>query len=378
MTFTTFFERLQDQFANNLPFAAYRNPGATAIKSFLQNDNTLYKTTDFTESGFVFAPFNLEDPSVLIPVDASEIMECDSLDFKVKKSTNSTSEATQIIKESSAKQDHIELVEKGVEAILDDAFEKVVLSRKEAVTISEAQQIEVFKKLLSAYPTAYVYIWFHPQIGLWLGATPETLLHVENKQVKTMALAGTQVYKDTTDVIWQEKELHEQQIVTDFIVSGLKNHLESITVSDVETTKAGSLLHLKTHISGRINSEESGLKNIIKTLHPTPAVCGMPKEIAKSFIIENELYKRTYYSGFLGELNLKKSVSRNSNRRNVENNAYASIKTVSNLFVNLRCMEIQNNEAFIYIGGGITDGSNPTKEWEETVAKSQTMKKVLQ
>ncbi len=137
-------------------------------------------------------------------------------------------------------------------------------------------------------------------------------------------------------------------------------------------------MHLKTHISGRINSDESRIKKIIETLHPTPAVCGMPKEIAQKFILENEHYKREFYTGFLGELNVKKAVSRNSNRRNVENNAYASIKRVSNLFVNLRCMQIQNQEAIIYIGGGITNDSNPNAEWEETVAKSVTMKKVLQ
>ena len=71
------------------------------------------------------------------------------------------------------------------------------------------------------------------------------------------------------------------------------------------------------------------------------------------------------------------AVSRNTNSRNVENNAYASIKTVSNLFVNLRCMQISNQEAIIYVGGGITKDSNVEAEWEETVQKALVMKKVL-
>jgi len=95
-------------------------------------------------------------------------------------------------------------------------------------------------------------------------------------------------------------------------------------------------------------------------LHPTPAVCGLPKNEAKSFILENENYDRKYYTGFLGELNSDVN----------------GINT-SSLYVNLRCMEIAKDEAIIYVGGGITKDSIPEKEWEETVRKTATMKKVL-
>jgi len=112
-------------------------------------------------------------------------------------------------------------------------------------------------------------------------------------------------------------------------------------------------------------------------LHPTPAVCGLPKDAAKQFILKNENYNREFYTGFLGEINIKTSISRNSNSRNVENNAYAAVKTVSNLYVNLRCMQISNQEAIIYVGGGITKDSNVEAEWEETVQKALVIKKVL-
>ena len=80
---------------------------------------------------------------------------------------------------------------------------------------------------------------------------------------------------------------------------------------------------------------------------------------------------------FLGELNIKVSQSRNSNKRNVENNAYSTIKTTSHLFVNLRCMQIKGQNALIYVGGGVTKDSNAKDEWEETVNKAQTMLCVL-
>ncbi|TYB76408.1 chorismate-binding protein [Bizionia myxarmorum] len=378
MIFSDFLERIQEQLTQELPFVAYRKPKESNVQSFLQVDSILHKTTEFLESGFVLAPFNLEEMSVLIPSESSELIISDEDTLEEIESRDYSNKSSEIINEVSVKKNHISLVEKGIEAIQENVFSKVVLSREEPVLLTEKNPIQIFKKLLASYPTAFVYVWYHPKVGLWLGATPETLLQIENREFKTMALAGTKVYKGTTDVVWEAKELEEQQIVTNFIVSNLENQLQALKVSKVETAKAGTLLHLKTHISGRINMEASSLTRIIKSLHPTPAVCGMPKEAAKSFIMENEHYKRDFYTGFLGELNLKKEVSRNANRRNVENHAYFSIKTASNLFVNLRCMQIKNNEALLYIGGGITDGSNPIKEWEETVSKSETMKKVLQ
>ena len=103
-------------------------------------------------------------------------------------------------------------------------------------------------------------------------------------------------------------------------------------------------------------------QSLIRALHPTPAVCGLPRVKANNFILKNENYKRTFYTGFLGELNLKDSES------NVQ---------YSQLYVNLRCMEVDENKASIFVGGGITKDSNAEKEWEETVFKTKTMKRVL-
>ena len=144
----------------------------------------------------------------------------------------------------------------------------------------------------------------------------------------------------------EQKEIDEQQIVTDYIVNNLKSSVDNLNIGEVETVKAGSLLHLKTKITGKLNTQNSKL--ITSILHPTPAVCGMPLAISKQFILENENYKRSFYTGFLGEINLNNKTE---------------------LFVNLRCMEIQENKASIYIGGGITKDSNPEKEWEKPLQK---------
>jgi isochorismate synthase len=237
--------------------------------------------------------------------------------------------------------------------------------------------LQIFKRLLSNYPTAFVYCFYHPEVGSWLGATPETLLKIKGHQFFTTALAGTQKFEGKLDVEWNPKEIEEQNIVTNFIIENLQPLITNLKVENVETTKAGSLLHLKTNISGTIDFNTLNLKQMLQTLHPTPAVCGLPKQNAKQFILDHENYDREFYTGFLGELNLKEKKFRNSNKHNIENDAYATLKTISNLFVNLRCMQLKSDEAILYVGGGITKDSNSEAEWEETVNKTQTIKSVL-
>lgn len=223
-----------------------------------------------------------------------------------------------------------------------------------------------------------VYLWFHPKTGYWLGATPETLLKVERNRFSTMALAGTQLYKGEIDVEWETKEVEEQLFVTDYILESLENiqGVENIQASRPYSAKAGNLLHICTDISGHLKNSEN-LKELIDALHPTPAVCGLPKEKALGFILENEDYNREFYSGYLGELNLKTETRRNSNRRNQENQQFSSISLKTELFVNLRCMKLKAGNARIFVGGGVTKDSNAADEWMETVNKSQTMKAVL-
>ena len=364
-----FFKEIMSHFGKELPFVVYRKPNDSVINAMLQHDNNIYKIDDYSESGFVFAPFDDREDAILIPQDTSTQISLNGFSLDTICTTPKSS-----INDDKEKLQHFNLVKRGIDAIHNNKFLKVVLSRPETVAQSQENAITIFKRLLSQYPTAFVYCWFHPNIGLWLGASPETLLSVEGSQFKTMALAGTQLYTGTLDVNWHNKEKVEQQLVTDFIVNNLKDHVSTLHVSEPFTIKAGSLIHIKTQIRGTL---ASSLKQILFKLHPTPAVCGMPKLKAKSFIIANEKYDREFYTGFFGELNLREIKSRNSNKRNIENNAYGSIKKVSKLFVNLRCMQLKNNKAYIYVGGGITKDSIPENEWLETVNKTQTIKSVL-
>ncbi|WP_104733920.1 chorismate-binding protein [Hanstruepera ponticola] len=373
MTSELFFNVLESHYNESLPFVVYRKSNKTNLIGLLQNNTDINFVSSFTESGFVMAPFDNENDPIIIPLKNAKHIETDDyqeIDFNEHQE--------QFDSNQKDKQSHIDLVSKGIVAIKDEKFDKVVLSRKEDVEIKEGNPFKLFKKLLDSYPQAFVYCWFHPETGLWLGATPETLLEIENKRLTTMSLAGTKPYKGTVNVNWSAKEIQEQKIVTDYLVEQLDNQIDSLQISDTQTIRAGNLVHLKTMVSGILKSKGNSLKNVINKLHPTPAVCGFPKVAAKHFILENENYNRAFYTGYLGELNYEKNQSRNRNFRNIENNAYSSIKKVTNLFVNLRCMKLLGNKAQVYVGGGITSDSNPEQEWEETVAKTTTIKKVLQ
>ena len=371
----SFFNQLQNRLVNQLPFVAYRKPNETSVSAILQKNDAVNYCQDFTNSGFVFSPFENIENAIIFPLNESEIIEFK--DEIILDETEHSQPNFNLENREEAKQFHVNLVENAVKAIKNESFKKVVVSRVEQSPFNSSETILLFKRLLNNYKTAMVYCWYHPKVGLWLGATPETLLKIVGNRLQTMSLAGTQPYVNTTDVTWQNKEIEEQQFVTDFIVDSLKPLVNSVSTTKRQTIKAGQLLHLQTKISAVFDKANFNFKNVLKALHPTPAVCGLPKEPAKDFILKNENYNREFYTGFLGELNFTQKKSRNINRKNVENNAYQSIKTVTNLFVNLRCLQIKNNQALIYVGGGITKDSNPEKEWEETVAKSLTIKSLL-
>ncbi|MES2747651.1 MAG: chorismate-binding protein, partial [Bacteroidota bacterium] len=267
-------------------------------------------------------------------------------------------ESTPVSNESE-KQNFEDLVTKGIKAIENKEFQKVVLSRKETMAMTDLDIEQVMSSLHFNYSNAFHYCFYHPKIGMWIGATPEQFLQVENDQVKTVALAGTQLFSESLS--WENKEKEEQQFVTDFIVESLNLYAQNTSVSQPYTFKAGTIAHIKSDISANLNSKNDFGK-LIHLLHPTPAVCGLPKDAAKQFIIENENYNRKFYTGFLGELNIDFRTFKKEN---------------SDLFVNLRCMEIENNLATIYVGCGITKDSIPEKEYIETVNKTMTMRKVV-
>ena len=75
----------------------------------------------------------------------------------------------------------------------------------------------MFCSVAKAYPEAYTYFWFHPKTGVWMGASPETLLNIEGHKLQSAAIAGTQIFKDSTEIKWDVKNFEEQTIVTNYL-----------------------------------------------------------------------------------------------------------------------------------------------------------------
>lgn len=383
------------------PTAMWRLPRQTE-KHFLTSFSAIPEQTkiDFEElsSGFAFSPFvnvdgkntfflkadlhyiftesdsdnneNLQEVIVPSAVNPHFIDLLASLDSEQKQVYQSTFD----IQEQSQKQDYINLVEKAVNQINAGSFQKVVLSRTKKISLpSDFEVVTVFDKLCKAYPTAFVSAISLPHLGvIWMGASPETLVSQNAKGIfQTMALAGTQSAYDTdgnlirpSEALWRQKEIEEQSFVTRYIINCLKKiRVREFEEEGPKTVIAGNLMHLRTDII--IDTVEINFPQLatvmLDLLHPTSAVCGMPKVPATEFILANEGYDREFYSGFLGPINMQ------TNGNGPE----------SHIFVNLRTMKLQNETAILYAGCGITADSNPTKEWQETEMKTQTLERVL-
>ena len=348
------FDIIKEQYDKQIPFACYCKPNSNRICALLQKNDTLFELNNL-DSGFAFVSFN-NKKRYLIPENQSDVYveRVVSNDFIF--SNNKQYPINEV-----AKKTYENIVTKAVQEIEKGTFKKVVVSRNELISITDFDLKLVFSKMLFHYSNAFNYVFFHPKVGLWIGATPEQFIKIENNKIKTVALAGTQLNIDLELITWNKKEIDEQQIVTEFIIDSLKQHADNVSFSKPYNFKAGSLIHIKTDIDAAFNTQ-SDLEKSMLLMHPTPAVCGFPKEAAKAFILENEAYDREFYAGFLGEWNKD----------------YLTYKqNSSDLYVNLRCMKIENNQAKLYVGAGINKGSNPEKEFIETVNKSQTMKKVL-
>lgn len=266
-------------------------------------------------------------------------------------------------------QDHFtNIVTKAIEAIENDRFKKVVPSRRKMVALPDNFDVaSTFQRLCEAYPAAFVSIFSIPGIGTWMGASPEILVSTyqqgERQMFRTVALAGTQPLQGENplkNAAWRQKEIEEQAMVSRYIINCFKKiRLREFEEDGPKTIAAGNLLHLRTDFTVDMNATnfpELG-SVMLELLHPTSAVCGMPKEPSLEFIQQYEGYDRSFFSGFLGPVNIQDEI---------------------NLFVNLRCMQLLNRQAALYAGAGITIDSEPEREWNETEMKMRTVQQLLQ
>jgi isochorismate synthase len=229
-------------------------------------------------------------------------------------------------------------------------FEKIVFTKTKQVDLKR-DPLDIFEDLCKNYLNTFNYMLSSPELGSWMGATPEKLCEIEDKKIAAVSLAGTKSSSEK----WSNKEIEEQLYVTRFIEQKLKNlHCGNIMIDGPHNIQAGPVIHLKTIISGELLSKEIWRK-VIDDLHPTPATCGIPALKSQDFIRKVEKHNRSIYTGFIG-------VFQEETKR---------------CYVNLRCMELFDTKAVLYVGGGITAASEIDKEWQETERKAETLERFI-
>lgn len=260
---------------------------------------------------------------------------------------------------------YLEAAERVLAEIRAGAVDKVVLSRIKEVEGSYRERLpEIFEALSAAHPSAFVYL-FDDGRECWIGASPETLLRAEGEELLTMSLAGTRPYAEANlePSVWNDKERGEQDYVTRQIAGVLADFgVDSPARRGPYARRAGSLLHLCSEFSFPRRALEGRLGPFLAALHPTPAVCGIPRRKAAELIAAVEGRGRGYYAGYLGPLGPA-----------AEGSVPRPGAPALELFVNLRCMRVLPGRLELHVGGGLTAGSRPEEEWEETELKAETL-----
>lgn len=337
-------------------FALYRLPNeshCTLLEQTHGEPCELLSCADLNgREGFVFAPFAANAAHPILLLRADRVRRMDVRPQEWRRGAAVCEKAVAGERESYAgdfAKFHAQLQCGGLD--------KVVLSRRSRMSCSgKVSAEELFWRACHLYPRLFVALVHTSRGGTWLMATPEVLLGGNGGEWTTMALAGTMAAGgDIASVEWSDKNRAEQQYVASYIGERLEGFASDVRTDGPYTTTAARLFHLRTDFMFTLR-DSGRVGDLLDVLHPTPAVCGVPKAEARRFILHEESVDRRYYSGFCGPL-------------------FPQADT--HLFVSLRCMEIHNGSCDLYAGGGILPGSDAESEWAETEAKLETMRNLF-
>lgn len=347
-----------------LPFAIYKSPDIDDIQFVTQVEGCPLLFDDISKSegheGFIAVNFS-GDKVILIKDDIK--LSGETAIFRYLKDINCLSNSSADTNfDTYNTEDDLERYSnayKSIHSIVQNGeCSKIVLSRKKSIKkTGNFSAGNSFKLALEKYPDAFVCLFNTNISSTWLVISPEKILSGKDNLWKTVSLAGTMVQpQNNKDIIWDKKNIKEQEIVSDYIASLLSDNNIQFTTNGPFTSNAGNLVHLKTEFS-MSGSNSFDLTAILKALHPTPAVCGFPREKAMNAIRLFEGYERNFYSGFSGIISKNETTS---------------------LYVNLRCMQIGAKTLDLYSGGGILSDSELFSEWNETEAKMQTILSIIE
>lgn len=267
-------------------------------------------------------------------------------------------------KEQEENEAYRSLVSSATEAVRGGQFEKVVAARQREIRAKLVFHVpDALEQLRQEYPDCYIYCIGRHNMT-FLGASPEQLVKLDDKQVSTVCLAGSIRRGETPEedeqlgqqLLDSGKDRHEHDVCVRAIRESLEPLCSELDVPESpELMSVSNVHHLRTPIHGTL-SNGATLVQLIEKLHPTPAVGGYPKDEAVTFLRENEGFDRGWYAAPLGWID---------SHGNGE------------FIVTLRSALIRGPRAYLYAGCGIVSESDADQEMAESEVKLWPMLKAL-
>lgn len=237
---------------------------------------------------------------------------------------------------------------------------KVVLSRVAEVRFDTQVDVDgALGYLADHYAECYRFLFEPRPFHAFYGATPELLVGVEGREVRTMGLAGSIRRGESAEadidyanqLLNDPKERYEHRLVVESIRERLTAITSTLQVGETGIYKLSNIQHLYTAISGDL-SESQGVIPVVAALHPTPALGGDPQDVAMGLIGDYEPVPRGWYAAPVGW------IDRHLN---------------GEFGVAIRSAVAQDKRVWMYAGAGIVKDSVPRKEWDETALKFRPM-----
>nr|WP_323871300.1 isochorismate synthase [Xenorhabdus sp. 18] len=263
------------------------------------------------------------------------------------------------------KEEFCQMAFHAVDAIHHGLLDKVVLSRLLEIEFArKPDTIRLFMQLNAQNPYSYN---FHLPLenSTLIGASPELLLRKQGNTIISQPLAGSSrrsrnILEDNAlrqALLHSAKDHHEHQLVIDAIRTALAKHCTELMIPDSPSIFSTPLLwHLATEIRSELRNKHVDALSVACLLHPTPALCGAPRERAYELIAQLEPFERSYFGGIVG---------------------WCDAKGNGEWVVAIRCGELSENRIRLFAGAGIVADSQPNAEWQETGVKLGTMLQAL-
>jgi menaquinone-specific isochorismate synthase len=258
-----------------------------------------------------------------------------------------------------------EAVRESLRAIARGSISKAVLARTLEVELdAPVDPVDVVSHLWDANRGSHAFL-FEPVPGSTLvGAAPETVATLRDGVFHATAVAGSIRRGDSpreqaelaARLLASDKDRAEQRIALDDMVARLQTVSHQIrTDPQPHVLTLARIQHLETEIRASVPADV-GVLDLLRLLHPTPAVCGLPRDAALAFLAEEEPFERGWYAGPVGLFD-------------AEGNG---------IFVPALRTGVSTGSGWrLFAGAGIVDGSVPALEWEETVIKFEPVLEAL-